>query len=84
MVMGSDYMGEDKKGFLRNGMHAAGALDMLGLHAGTKIVITRDPKTNKLKRYGVFLFGLSATGKSTWSCHQLASAPWSARTISAF
>jgi phosphoenolpyruvate carboxykinase (ATP) len=71
MVMGSDYMGEDKKGFLRNGMHAAGALDMLGLHAGTKLVITRDPKTNKLKRYGVFLFGLSATGKSTWSCHQL-------------
>ena len=26
---------------------------------------------NKLKTYGVFLFGLSATGKSTWSCHQL-------------
>ncbi len=71
MVMGSDYMGEDKKGFLRNGMFASGALDMLGLHAGTKIVITRDPRTNKLKRYGVFLFGLSATGKSTWSCHQL-------------
>jgi len=71
LVMGSDYMGEDKKGFLRNGMYAAGALDMLGLHAGTKVVIIRDEKTGKLKKYGVFLFGLSATGKSTWSCHQL-------------
>ncbi len=71
MVLGSDYMGEDKKGFLRNGMYAADAGGMLGLHAGTKVVIIRDPKTNKLKKYGVFLFGLSATGKSTWSCHQL-------------
>lgn len=71
IVLGSDYMGEDKKGFLRNGMHAAGALNMLGLHAGTKVVIIRDVKTGKLKKYGVFLFGLSATGKSTWSCHQL-------------
>ena len=71
LVLGSDYMGEDKKGFLRNGMHAADALGMLGLHAGTKVVITRDPKSGRLRRYGVFLFGLSATGKSTWSCHQL-------------
>lgn len=71
MVLGSDYLGEDKKGFLRNGMYAADALGMLGLHAGTKVVIIRDAQTNKLKKYGVFLFGLSATGKSTWSCHQL-------------
>ncbi len=71
LVLGSDYMGEDKKGFLRNGMYGADTLGMLGLHAGTKVVIIRDPKTNKLKKYGVFLFGLSATGKSTWSCHQL-------------
>ncbi|MEW6412279.1 MAG: phosphoenolpyruvate carboxykinase (ATP) [Candidatus Zixiibacteriota bacterium] len=71
MVLGSDYMGEDKKGFLRNGMFGADKLGMLGLHAGTKVVIIKDPKTNKLKKYGVFLFGLSATGKSTWSCHQL-------------
>jgi phosphoenolpyruvate carboxykinase (ATP) len=71
IVLGSDYMGEDKKGFLRNGMFSADTLGMLGLHAGTKIVITRDPKTDKLKKFGVFLFGLSATGKSTWSCHQL-------------
>jgi len=71
LVLGSDYMGEDKKGFLRNGMYAAGELGMLGLHAGTKVVVIRDAKTNKLKKFGVFLFGLSATGKSTWSCHQL-------------
>ncbi len=71
LVLGSDYMGEDKKGFLRNGMHYADSLGMLGLHAGTKVVVIRDAKTNKLKRYGVLLFGLSATGKSTWSCHQL-------------
>ncbi|HEQ98230.1 MAG TPA: phosphoenolpyruvate carboxykinase (ATP) [candidate division Zixibacteria bacterium] len=71
IVLGSDYMGEDKKGFLRNGMHAADNLDMLGLHAGTKVVIIQDKKSGKLKKYGVFLFGLSATGKSTWSCHQL-------------
>jgi len=71
MVLGSDYMGEDKKGFLRNGMHAAGLQGLLGLHAGTKVVVIRDAKTNKLKKFGVFLFGLSATGKSTWSCHQL-------------
>jgi len=71
IVLGSDYMGEDKKGFLRNSMHAASEHDMLGLHAGTKVVITRDPKDNKLRKFGVFLFGLSATGKSTWSCHQL-------------
>ncbi len=71
LVLGSDYMGEDKKGFLRNGMFRADGLGMLGLHAGTKVVIIRDPKTNQLRKYGVFLFGLSATGKSTWSCHQL-------------
>lgn len=71
IVLGSDYLGEDKKGFLRNGMHVAGDLDMLGLHAGTKVVTARDPKTNKLRTFGVLLFGLSATGKSTWSCHQL-------------
>ena len=70
-VLGSDYMGEDKKGFLRNGMYAAGSQGLLGLHAGTKVVVIRDHKTNKLKKFGVFLFGLSATGKSTWSCHQL-------------
>jgi len=34
-------------------------------------VTVKDPKTGKMKKIGCFLFGLSATGKSTWSCHQL-------------
>jgi len=71
ICLGSDYTGEDKKGFLRQAMHCADAQGMLGLHAGTKLVIARDAKSGELRRYGVFLFGLTATGKSTWSCHQL-------------
>ncbi len=70
IALGTDYMGEDKKGFLRQAMWTADQKGMLGLHAGTKIVTARNPD-NKLKTYGVFLFGLTATGKSTWSCHQL-------------
>lgn len=70
IALGTDYMGEDKKGFLRQAMWTADNRGMLGLHAGTKIVTVRDPE-GKLKRFGVFLFGLTATGKSTWSCHQL-------------
>jgi phosphoenolpyruvate carboxykinase (ATP) len=70
IALGTDYMGEDKKGFLRQSMWTADQKGMLGLHAGTKIVTARGPE-DKLKTYGVFLFGLTATGKSTWSCHQL-------------
>lgn len=70
IALGTDYMGEDKKGFLRQAMYAADNLGLLGLHAGTKLVTIRDSH-NKLKTYGIFLFGLTATGKSTWSCHQL-------------
>ena len=71
IALGTDYMGENKKGFLRQAMYAADKMGMLGLHAGTKCVTARDSSDGKLKRYGVFIFGLSATGKSTWSCHQL-------------
>ncbi|MFH1010837.1 MAG: phosphoenolpyruvate carboxykinase (ATP) [bacterium] len=71
IALGTDYMGEDKKGFLRQAMYGADERGMLGLHAGTKIVTVRDAATDKLKKCGVFLFGLTATGKSTWSCHQL-------------
>ena len=70
IALGTDYMGEDKKGFLRQAMWTADRKGMLGLHAGTKVVTARD-SSGTLKTYGVFLFGLSATGKSTWSCHQL-------------
>lgn len=71
ICLGSDYLGEDKKGFLRQAMWGADERGMLGLHAGSKVVVARDARTNELKRYGVILFGMTATGKSTWSCHQL-------------
>lgn len=71
IALGTDYLGEDKKGFLRQSMFRADEQGMLGLHSGSKIVTVRDPRENRLKRYGVFLFGMTATGKSTWSCHQL-------------
>lgn len=71
IALGTDYMGEEKKGFLRQGMWLADEQGMLGLHSGTKMVTVVDAKTGKLKNYGAFLFGMTATGKSTWSCHQL-------------
>jgi phosphoenolpyruvate carboxykinase (ATP) len=71
ICLGSDYLGEDKKGFLRQAMWLADEQGMLGLHAGSKMVAARDPKTGELRRTGVVLFGMTATGKSTWSCHQL-------------
>ncbi len=71
IALGTDYTGECKKGFLRQAMFRADQLGMLGLHAGTKIVRVRDTASGKLKTFAVFMFGLTATGKSTWSCHQL-------------
>jgi phosphoenolpyruvate carboxykinase (ATP) len=68
-VLGSDYYGEAKKGFLRMAMWAAKQEEMLGVHAGAKIVKAKDTKTGKIKRYGMLLFGLSATGKTTHACH---------------
>jgi phosphoenolpyruvate carboxykinase (ATP) len=70
IALGTDYMGEDKKGFLRQAMWCADEQGMLGLHSGTKIVAVKG-RDGQIKRYGVFLFGLTATGKSTWSCHPL-------------
>lgn len=71
IALGTDYTGECKKGFLRQAMFRADQAGMLGLHAGTKVVRVRDGGNGKLKSIGVFIFGLTATGKSTWSCHQL-------------
>lgn len=67
-VLGSDYYGEAKKGFLRMAMWAAKQDGMLGVHAGAKIVKAKD-NTGRIKRYGMILFGLSATGKTTHACH---------------
>lgn len=68
-VLGSDYYGEAKKGFLRLGMWQAKERGKLGLHAGTKILYARDEKTGKIKRYSMLIFGLTATGKTTHACH---------------
>jgi phosphoenolpyruvate carboxykinase (ATP) len=67
-VLGSDYYGEVKKAFLRMGMWLAKQKGMLGVHAGAKIVKTRD-KTGTIRKYSMILFGLSATGKTTHACH---------------
>lgn len=67
-VLGSDYYGEAKKGFLRMAMWAAKQEGMLGVHAGAKIVKARD-RAGRVRRYSMILFGLSATGKTTHACH---------------
>jgi len=63
--VGSDYMGEAKKGFLRMGMFRAKQKGILGIHAGTKIVDAVDMATGSLRRYGIAIFGNSGTGKTT-------------------
>ena len=68
VILGSDYVGEVKMGFLRMAMWAAKQQDMLSLHAGSKLVMGRQ-KDGQIKRYGMLLFGLSGTGKTTHSCH---------------
>ncbi len=67
-VLGSDYFGEAKKGFLRMAMWCAKQRGMLGVHAGAKIVKARG-LDGRLRRYSMLLFGLSATGKTTHTCH---------------
>ena len=67
-VLGSDYYGEVKKGFLRMGMWSAKQKGMLGLHAGAKTVTAMGPN-GSMSTMGVILFGLTATGKTTHTCH---------------
>jgi len=67
-VLGTDYFGEAKKGFLRMGMWFAKQRGMLGLHAGSKLITARTA-SGKLKRFGMLLLGLTATGKTTHSAH---------------
>ena len=66
-VLGSDYMGESKKGFLRMAMWFAKQQGMLGVHSGAKLLQAWGPD-RRLRRYSMLLFGLSATGKTTHSC----------------
>lgn len=68
IVLGMDYVGEVKMGFLRKAMWWAKQEGMLSLHAGSKLLTARQ-RDGTLKRYGMLLFGLSGTGKTTHSCH---------------
>lgn len=63
--LGSDYMGEAKKGMLRMAMHQAKGKRILGIHAGTKIVRAFNHSKEALECHGVVIFGNSGTGKTT-------------------
>ena len=67
IILGSDYKGENKKAMLRQIMYWAKKEGNLGLHAASKIL--RVSRGNELKDFGVLLFGLSGTGKTSLSCH---------------
>ena len=67
-VLGSDYFGEVKKGFLRMAMWIAKQDGMLGVHAASKLIKARN--NGSVNHYSMLLFGLSATGKTTHSVHQ--------------
>ncbi len=68
IVLGSDYYGESKKGFLRMAMWNAKQKGMLGLHAGSKILKAKG-SDGCIKKYGMIIFGMSGTGKTTHTCH---------------
>ena len=67
-ILGTDFFGEVKNAFLRMAMWLAKERGMLGLHAGTKIVRARDDDGH-IRRVGMIMFGIAATGKTTHSCH---------------
>ena len=68
LVLGSDYVGEVKMGFLRMAMWWAKQEGMLSVHSGSKLIKARG-QDGRTRRYGMLLFGLSGTGKTTHSCH---------------
>lgn len=63
--IGSDYMGEAKKGMLRMAMYRAKRKGILGIHAGAKIVRAFNRGIGAFERYGIVIFGNSGTGKTT-------------------
>ena len=67
-LLGSDYMGEIKKAFLRMAMYEAKKRGWLGFHAGSKVIRVRDVRGQLVERGAIF-FGLSGTGKTTLTCH---------------
>ena len=68
VILGIDYVGEVKMGFLRMAMWDAKEEGLLSLHAGSKVVTAQQPDGDS-KRYGMLFFGLSGTGKTTHACH---------------
>ncbi len=68
VILGIDYVGEVKMGFLRMAMWDAKEEGLLSLHAGSKVVAAQQPDGSS-KRYGMLFFGLSGTGKTTHACH---------------
>ena len=69
-VLGTDYTGEAKKSFLRLFMLEAKRRGGLGLHAGSKRVTVADT-AGEHRTVGQLFLGLSATGKSTLTAHDL-------------
>ncbi len=67
-VLGSDYYGEVKKGFLRMAMWEAKQRGMIGVHAGSKVLRAKGPD-GRLRRLSMLILGLTATGKTTHTCH---------------
>ncbi|ELZ24851.1 phosphoenolpyruvate carboxykinase [Halosimplex carlsbadense 2-9-1] len=75
-VLGTDYTGEAKKSFLRLFMFDAKRQGGLGLHAGTKRVRLQSDDGESgddadLETVGQVFLGLSGTGKSTLTAHDL-------------
>ncbi|QPV62502.1 phosphoenolpyruvate carboxykinase (ATP) [Halosimplex litoreum] len=77
-VLGTDYTGEAKKSFLRLFMFDAKRQGGLGLHAGTKRVRLQSDEDGQsaagdsdLETVGQVFLGLSGTGKSTLTAHDL-------------
>ncbi len=67
LILGSDYYGETKMAALRLAMYLAREKHShLGLHAGSKAYNLKIG--DSLKRFGVLIFGLSGTGKTTLTC----------------
>ena len=67
-ILGTDYLGENKKAHLRMAMYKAKQKGGLGLHAGSKIIRLKNKKGEMVEK-GAILFGLSGTGKTSLSCH---------------
>lgn len=68
VILGTDYIGECKKSFLRLAMWLAKQQGGLGLHAGSKLLQLKD-STGQLIEKGLIFFGLSGTGKTTLTVH---------------